>query len=193
MISLKAIKRTDKEMDSVMIPGVLYGPGIENQSIAVDLKEFQAVYKEVGETLITLVLGSASYSALVREVQFDNITGDPIHVDFYQPNLKNTVETHVPVELVGIAPGVSKGGTIVINLHELPVKALPQDLPVKIEVDISVLDDIGSNILVKDVKVGKGVEILGHSEEILVHVAEPTDVDAELQAEEEVVAEVPEN
>ncbi|MDD4410047.1 MAG: 50S ribosomal protein L25 [Candidatus Pacebacteria bacterium] len=185
MISLKAIKRKDKTVELGMIPAVLYGPGIENQNIAVDFKDFQIAHKAAGETLIELKVDNTSYSVLIYDMQEDTMTNEPIHVDFYQPNLKSEVEAHVPVELVGVSPAVSLGGTIVINLHELPVKALPTDLPAKIEVDISILQEIGSHILVKDLKLSKGVEIIGHLDGVIVQIVAPTDVDAELAKEVE--------
>jgi large subunit ribosomal protein L25 len=195
MISLKANKRKGKEVELGMIPAVLYGPGIENLNIVVDFKEFQAIHKVAGETLITLNVDNASYSVLIYDMQFDNMTNDPIHVDFYQPNLKNEVEAHIPVELVGVAPAVSLGGTIVVNLHELPVKALPKDLPSKIEIDVSVLVEMGSHIMLKDIKLPKGVEVVGHQEEVIIQVAALTNVEEELakpvEGAKAPVAEVP--
>ncbi|BFT95012.1 MAG: 50S ribosomal protein L25/general stress protein Ctc [Minisyncoccus archaeiphilus] len=180
MISLKAVKRKGKEVELEMIPAVLYGPGIENLNIAVSFKEFQSVHKEAGETLIELVVDGVSYSVLIHDMQLDTMTSDPIHVDFYQPNLKSEVEAHVPVELVGVAPAVGLGGTLVVNIHELPVKALPKDLPAKIDIDITGLKEIGSHLQVKDLKLPKGVIIVSNSEEVIIQIVAPTDVDAEL-------------
>jgi large subunit ribosomal protein L25 len=182
MISLKANKRDGKGIDFGMIPAVLYGPGIDNQNIVVDQKEFDKVHKEAGEALIQLEIGSTAFSVLIHDVQEDTITNEVIHVDFYQPNLKSEVEAQVPMELIGTAPAVGLGGTIVINHHELTIKALPKDIPSKIEVDVSVLTEIGGHILCKDVKLPKGVALVTHADEVIIQVTAPTDVDAELAA-----------
>lgn len=190
MISLKASKRTNKDVQQIeTIPAVLYGPGIENLNISVNFKEFEKVHKVAGETLIDLDVDGVSYSVLIYDIQFDPMTIEPMHVDFYQPNLKNEVETQVPLELVGVAPAVGIGGTIIANLHELTVKALPKDLPAKIEVDVTVLTDFGNHILVKDLKLPKGVKAISHEDEVIVQIVAPTNVDAELA---EPVAEVKE-
>lgn len=181
MISLKATKRTNKDAQQFgMMPAVLYGPGIENVNIAVDYKEFEKTHKIAGETLIDLSIDGASYSVLIYDTQYDPMTSEVIHADFYQPNLKNEVETHIPLELIGVSPAVGIGGTLITNLHELLIKALPQDLPVKIDVDVSVLVDFGSHILVKDLKLPKGVTVVSHSDEVIVQAVAPTNVDAEL-------------
>ena len=67
------------------------------------------------------------------------MTGEFIHIDFYSPNLKEEVEAEVPIELNGVAGAVSLGGTLIQNLKVLHVKALPGELPHKIEVNVSAL------------------------------------------------------
>ncbi|MCK9393294.1 MAG: 50S ribosomal protein L25 [Candidatus Paceibacterota bacterium] len=180
MISLKATKRADRCSSIDMIPAVLYGPSIENINLEVDGKEFEKVFKSAGESLIELEVDGKKYSVMIYDTQHDPMTIGVIHADFYQPDLKHEVETEIPLELIGIAPAVSLGGTIITNLHELTVKALPKDLPAKIEVDVSGLVAFGNHIMVKDLKLPKGVTAVSHSDEVIVQIVTPANVEVEL-------------
>jgi large subunit ribosomal protein L25 len=181
MYTLQVKLRDKKGVEPGMVPAVLYGPGIENILLQVDKKNFNEVFRESGETLISLKTKDKTYSVLIYDVQKHPYTGELTHVDFYQPNLKEEVETEVPLEIDGEAPAVkSLGGTLITNVKELSVKALPKDLPNKIKIDVSNLNTFDDFILVKDVRVPEGVIILDNPEEIVVQVVEPEKVEEEL-------------
>jgi large subunit ribosomal protein L25 len=163
------------------IPAVLYGSEIENISLEIDKKSFSKVFKDVGETLIDLEVEGKKYSVLIHDTQVNPLTQELIHVDFYQPNLKEEVETEVPIELIGEAPALKLGGTLIVNMKEISVKALPKDLPSKIIIDVSVLNTFEDSITAKDIKLPAGVTIeIENPEETIVQVVEPEDVEEEL-------------
>ncbi len=167
-----------------VLPAVLYGPGLKNENLEINLKEFEKVLQEAGEsTLISLeVEGKKKYLVLVHDLEKDPLKDIPIHVDFYQPDLKKKIEVKIPLVLAGEAPAVkSLAGTLVKNIAEVEVKALPQNLPKEIQVDVTGLKTFEDNILVKDLKVGEGVEILRSAQEIVAHVAPPEKVEEELE------------
>jgi len=182
MISIKAKNRTEKGdlSRNGILPAVLYGPGIESVSLSIDKKEFDKMFKEVGETLISLDVEGKTYSVLIYDTQVDPMTLETIHVDFYQPNLKEEVETEVPLELFGDAPALKLGGTLIANMKELGIKALPKDLPSKIRIDVSSLNTFEDVIMAKDIVLPAGVKIAGNPEEIIVQVVEPEKVEEEL-------------
>jgi large subunit ribosomal protein L25 len=181
MTNLKAKIRKGKVSEPGIIPAVLYGPGIENVSLEIDKKVIEKMYKEVGETLIDLDVEGKTYNVLVHETQVDPLTLELIHVDFYQPNLEEKTEADVNLEIVGIPPAVKFGGTMISNMRQVTVSALPKDLPNKIEVDVSGLSEIGDYIAIKDLKVGDGVEVVfDDPEEIVIQIVKPEDVDKEL-------------
>jgi large subunit ribosomal protein L25 len=163
------------------IPAVLYGPEVDNFSLEVEKKIVQKMFKEVGETLIDLEVEGKVYPVLIYATQLDPITGELIHVDFYQPNLKEEVETEVHLEIIGIAPAVKLGGTLITNMKELTVKALPAKLPSKITIDVSGLNTFDDFITIKDIKVPEGVIIVSEDlEEVVVQVVEISNVEEEL-------------
>ena len=123
------------------IPAVLYGPGFDTAVLTVFKKVFDNIYKEAGESsLVQLEVGAEKTPVLIRGVQRHPLSGEAIHVDFYQPRLDEKIKIMVPVHFQGEAPAVKDfEGTLIQNVNEVEVSALPQDLPSEIAVDVSVL------------------------------------------------------
>ena len=167
-------KRTPKKRNKESIPGVLYGPGMENIVLEVDSKEFMKAYEDAGESsLINLepFEGSEKYLVLIHDTQRDPLTGNIIHIDFYQPDLKKEVEVEVPLRFTGEAPAVKElGGTLVRNFLEVEVSALPEKLPYDIEVNVDKLVTFDDIVTIADLVVPEGVEILKESDEIIALV-----------------------
>ena len=188
-LSAKIRKELGKKVKSLrqqgILPAVLYGHKIKNLNLELDLKEFEKIYSKVGESsLISLNIEGEKqkFLVLIHDIQFDHLTEKPIHIDFYQPELKEEVEVTVPLIFEGEAPAVKDlGGTLVKNISEVEVKALPQNLPHEIKVDIGNLKTFEDNILIKDLIVSKEVKILKEPEEIVAKVTRPEKVEEELE------------
>lgn len=178
-------KKTKSLKRQGSIPAVVYGPGVENVAIEVDEKEFKKVFQKAGESsLIELVVDKEKKPILVHEIQKDPVSNKIIHIDFLQPNLKEEVEVAIPLNFEGVALAEKDlGGTLVKNILELSVKALPQNLPHEIKVDISVLKTFEDHILVKDLVLPQNVQVLKNPEEIVASVLPPQKVEEELAAE----------
>jgi large subunit ribosomal protein L25 len=188
MLSLISHKRNKEEKAALLrnkgvIPGVLYGPKTENTAVQVDEKEFAKVYEEVGESsLVTLEIDNGKSPVLIREVQRDPLRGGVIHVDFYQPRLDKEIEVMVSLVFEGEAPAVKDlGGTLIRNIQEIELKALPQNLPHEIVVDISGLATFEDKIAVKDLKLDTEAEILRDPDDLVAQVVPAEDVESELQ------------
>ena len=155
-----------------------------NRTLTLGLKEFEKIYKEAGEsTLVSLKIDDETkkYSVLIHEVDKNPLTGEPLHVDFYQPSLEEEIEAKVSLILEGEAPAVKNlGGTLIKNISDVVIKALPQHLPKEIRVNIGNLNTFADHILIKDLKVPEGVKILKDPEEIVAKVAPPEKVEEEL-------------
>lgn len=168
-----------------LLPAVLYGPKTKNLALEIDLKEFEKTYQETGESsLISLEVEGQKQKnlVLIHDVKIDPLTEKIIHVDFYQPSLKEEIEAKVPLIFEGTALAVKDlGGTLVKNITEIEVKALPQNLPHEIKVKIDNLKTFEDNILIKDLKVPPGVKILKNPEEIVASVLPPEKVEEEIE------------
>jgi len=187
-------RKTQKLRDKGIIPAILYGPKIENIPLEVSLKEFESVYKESGESsLISIEVSSNTSSSdkseaakkflvLIHKVERNSLTGDPIHIDFYQPVLTEEVEATVPLVFEGEALAVKElGGTLIKEIQELTVRALPQNLPHEIKVNIEKLKTFDDEILIKDLQLPENIKIQRDLEEIVAKVAPPEKVEEELE------------
>ncbi len=181
---LKQLRKTG------VLPANIYGKDVKSTAVELPLKEFEAVYKETGETgLIDLELGSEKRPVLIHNVQLDYMTQLPVHADFYQVNLKEKVKTMVPVELTGEPKAViEKLGLLLQTLNEMEVEALPSDLPEKIEIDVTNLAAVNDQILVSDVKIPTGVEILTDQAQVIAKISELISKEAEAELEAEAAA-----
>lgn len=172
-ISGRKVKNLRKEG---ILPGNVSGKKIKSEAVQVILKDFEKVYKEVGETgLLTLEVGKEEKPVLIHNLQLNPVSEAPVHVDFLQVDLKEKVEAGVPVELTGESPAEKQAlGTVVQYLNEIKVEALPMDLPEKFIVDTSELAEVDQSILVKDLKVDRSkVDIKTGADEIVVKVEPP--------------------
>lgn len=192
-----------------LLPANIYGKKTKSLSVQLPAKLFLSVFKEVGETgLLELKVGGEDTvrPVLVHNVHFHPVSSDPLHVDFYQVDLKEKVTTKIPVEIIGESLAVKdKIGILIQPLSEVEVEALPADLPEKIEVDISGLKAVGGIITVDQVKVAPGVKILTDGKEVLAKIEPPAkeeeiivpppaaegEVEGEVPAEEAVEGESP--
>lgn len=166
-------RKVKKLREEGKLPANIYGKGVKSTSIEVDEKDFKKVYGEAGETgIIEISIGKEMHPVLVNNIQNDPITGNILHVDFRQVNLKEKVSAEVPVETTGESPAEKQGlGTAVQYLDEIEVEALPMDLPEVFEVDLTKLSEVDQAIFVKDMPVDKSkVEIKQDPDEIVVKV-----------------------
>lgn len=164
------------------IPAVLYGPSLKNLNLEVDPEEFEKTYKKVGSSsMINLLVDKKKFLVLIQAVQRNPISDKPIHVDFFQPSLKEEIEARIPLVFEGEVPAVKElGGTFVRNFAEIEIKSLPQHLPHEIRVDISKLKTFEDIIFVKDIPVPENVKILRNPDDIVAFIARPEKVEEEL-------------
>lgn len=199
ILSAKIRKETGSNVESLRIkgilPGILYGPKIKNVLLEIDLKEFEKVYKESGESsLISLELqeegvSPKKFSVIIHDITKDAINRKPIHVDLFQPDLTEEIEVMIPLIFEGEAPAAKDfGGTLVRNIHEIQVKALPQNLPHEIKVNVENLKTLEDIILIENLSVPEGVKILKDGKEIvaLVRVSEKVEEELAKPVEEKV-------
>lgn len=177
-------KQVKQLRENGQIPVVLYGHDTDNVALTLDAKAFRRVYREAGtNSLVTLNYGDATAQVLVQDVQEHPVTGDPVHVDLYAVNMKETVQTEVPLSFEGTAPAVKDlSGNFIANLHEIEVESLPTDIPHEIVVDIAVLATFEDAIRAKDLKLPANVTLITDPEETIAYVEEPRS-EEELEAE----------
>jgi large subunit ribosomal protein L25 len=191
----KKVKRLRREG---LLPGVVYGPVMnETISVSVNEREFKKFYLQHGHsTIFTLKWDGGSQPVLIREVQYEPVRHDPLHVDFFAPNMRVTLRQSVTVTLQHTSENIEGGGVLQQVLNEIEVEALPADLPSEITVDISNLTAVGDVLHVSDIQAPAGVQIITDPEStvasIIVQVSEPVEGEDEAEAEEVVGGDAPE-
>lgn len=175
-INLQNREETGKKVRNLrksgMTPVVCYGSGEKSKNFSVNTRELEKLLRE-HTTVIELDGDAKGKSVLLQEVVYHPVTEIPIHVDFLYIDTKQEVEYEVPVNTIGEAPGVKlQGGLLILAHQSIEVKALPQDLPSSLEIDVSSLEEIGSHLYVKDLKLSPKVSLVTNGEEILVSIVQ---------------------
>ena len=191
--SLKAQTRTviSKGLNRLrrdgLLPGVLYGSNVDPVALQLPAHEAgQLLTRLQGTVLIDLEVDGQTHTTIVRELQRDVLRGNPVHVDFMAVDMEQVLNIRVPISLVGESPAVATGEyAVMTSLYELEVECLPKDIINIIEVSVEGLTDLGDTILVSDVGVPEGINILTDLEESVARVAYAGIVEVEEEEEEE--------
>jgi large subunit ribosomal protein L25 len=145
-VATKALRNADK------VPCVLYGGENPLHFSANELDFSKLVYTPSAHTVVLDMEGVQKVNAILQDIQFHPVSDKILHVDFYQLFDDKEVSMDIPVTIEGSAPGVMlEGGTLVVSKRKLKVKALPNNLPDFITVDISKLR-LGGKISVIDLE-----------------------------------------
>jgi large subunit ribosomal protein L25 len=160
------------------VPGIVFGKGEESTPVQIDAKAFEALYRQAGRTSVVnmhLPGKSGTTSGIIKSVQRNPLSGSAIHVDFFLVNLMQEMEIDVPIVFTGEAPAVEEtGGTLLHNLSSLHVKALPNDIPQQVVVDVSVLHSLDVAIHVRDLSLNRDlVHVLTDGDTLVATVVPP--------------------
>jgi large subunit ribosomal protein L25 len=157
-----------------LVPTIAYGKGLPSTPIAVAPKQVATILRsELGKnTLIELALGGKKLLAMIRDFTLHPVQRSLEHVDFVEVKLDQPVDVRVPLVPLGKAVGVTKGGVLRVVHRVIPVRCLPDRIPVKIETDVTNLE-LGEHIATQDLKLPPGVAVRLPAEQTLVAVVAP--------------------
>ena len=169
---VKALRR------SGVTPANIYGHKIESQAVQAATPEIIHVLRTSSRNAIfdvTVDGDGATRPVVVRDIKRDPVTDKILHIDFFQISLTEKMRADVSVVLVGTSPAVSTyGGVLLQTLDSVAVEALPADIPVHFEVDVSVLTELEQGIHVRDLAVDASKVTLHTDPEVVVaRVATP--------------------
>lgn len=170
---------------SGLVPCVLYGNDTEHLSLQCEYKEIFRAYKKAGEsTIVDLNTGKESVPALFHVLQFDPVSDNITHVDFYAVDMKKEIDANVPIHFEGESLAVKElGGVLVTSYDHVSVKCLPTNLPHHLTVSLESLEEFHSSLSVADITVPEGVVLALEPEVVIATIQEPR--------KEEVIEEVP--
>jgi large subunit ribosomal protein L25 len=186
-------RKVNKGRREGLVPSVIYGHGVPSKSLWVVALDLKRLLRKSGEsTIIDLQIdGKDDRNVLIHEIQRHGISNQFTHIDFFQVNMAEKIETEVELVFIGESKAVKEmGGILVKNIDKVTVKCLPADLPSHIDVDISLIDSFEKHLTIGDLKVSAKVE-LEIDPETVVALVTPARTEAELaELEEKVDADV---
>ena len=160
-----------------IMPVHLYGGDSGPLSLQGDSAEINKLLPRVGLNIPVSVVvedGETGEICFVREVQRHPLTQDILHVDFLRVDVKSKITASVPIEVIGDSPAVRLlGGTLIQNMQSINVEALPLNVPEKITVDITSIEDFETAIHISDISVEGDISITNPSDALVARVAPP--------------------
>jgi large subunit ribosomal protein L25 len=171
------------------LPAVVFGRGLDSDSVSVDAHEFDVLRRHVGaNTLIDLTVdGGKTTPILVHDVQLHRITRVPLHADLYVVRMTDELTVDVPLVAEGESEAADNlGGTVLHLIEHVRVRALPDHLPQSIHYSIEGLRTFDDLIHVSDLTIPGDATLLNDPTEVVAKVLPPR------VEEEPVVAEAPE-
>lgn len=177
-----------------LIPCILYGPASKETTPlvvkTVDLSKALATEAK-SNVLVTLKIEGDKKKArtvMFRGFQRDPLKRDIIHIDLYELMMDHKIIVDVPVHFTGKAQGVALGGILQHEARTLKVECLPNQIPDKIDVDVTPLA-IGHSLHVKDITLPQGLKVVGDPNVTVALVAAPM-AEVEVKTAEEAKAEI---
>ncbi len=175
-VVLKAVKRDviGKQVRALrragQLPAVIYGRHVEPLSISLDARSATlALNKASSSSLVTLDVDGVEFVALVREKQRDFIKGNFKHIDFLALDMTEKIRTKVRLHFMGVSSAVKDFNAVLVHrIDAFEIECLPNDLPERINVDISPLKEIGNSVHVRDIAVPENVTVLADVDDIVV-------------------------
>jgi large subunit ribosomal protein L25 len=174
-----------------MIPGVVYGHEEATASVAVSAEELERAVRH-GVHVVDLQDGKKLEKALIKDLQWDHLGKELLHVDFARVGADERVVVTVPVEIRGIAPGIAAGGVLDQPLHSLAVECPVIAVPESVRVNVSTLQ-LGAAIHIRDLVLPAEVKAMADPDAVVIQViakqeeAEPTAAPTGDQAEPEII------
>jgi large subunit ribosomal protein L25 len=158
-----------------LIPAVCYGPFDKPVHVAVDpnaLKKAIATPHKLNTVIKLQIDGTGEKTVLFKSYEKDPIDGHILHADFQEVRMDKDVDVHVPVVLTGRPAGAAEGGILQQVLRTIVVRCRPDQIPDKIEVDVSALQ-ISESLHVSDVKAPAGIKFRTAGNQTVAVVAIP--------------------
>jgi large subunit ribosomal protein L25 len=153
------------------VPGVLYGGALDPVNIAVKANEFKKALhsgKLLGHT-VTLKYGDETQLVIAKDVQFHPVTDDAVHFDLYRVDEHQLIKISIPVHFKNhdASPGLKRGGTLNVAVHEVELMVPADQIPEELLVDLTGLD-IGDSVRSGAIALPKGAQLSAHDRDVVV-------------------------
>jgi len=157
------------------VPAVAYGKGLTSALLSVSPKDVLSILtsERSKNTVIEMEAGAhGKLLVMIKDYTYHPVHRGLEHVDFVQVKLDQPVEVDVPLVHHGKPAGVTAGGIIRVVYRTVPVKCVPDKIPLKLEIDITHLE-LNEHVSTKDLKMPDGVSVRLPAEQTLIAVVTP--------------------
>ncbi|GAB4155069.1 MAG: 50S ribosomal protein L25 [Planctomycetota bacterium] len=142
------------------VPGNLVMPETnESLMLELDLADVRTIVKKRSLHVELEIDGVGSRKAVVKEIAWNSLTDEILHVDFMHAQEGKPIRAEIPITFKGSGEVTVKGGILTISIDRLPVQAVPEVIPENILVDVAILP-LGSFVAVRDLQLPEGVKVL---------------------------------
>ena len=148
------------------LPAIVYGHKKEPVAISLDAHDFVKGLHH-GRRLIDVQVGGKKEKMIIKELQYDYLGKDIIHVDLMRVDMSETVKVAIPIELKGIAAGTHEGGIVEEHVDRLEIECKVSDIP---EIIVVLVKDVhvGDALHAGEIELPDGVKLVGSPEMLLV-------------------------
>lgn len=164
----KGSRKAAKLRKQGLLPGVVYGHKQDVAQVSLNYEEFDRAVRKQHARALTITLNGKSETVLIKELQWDHLGQNMVHVDLWRVDKDETVKVVVPVELRG-APKSMGGGVLDQPFHTLHVECLAIAIPDSIRIEITNLT-LGNPVHVRDLTLPAGVKVLESPETVVVQI-----------------------
>jgi large subunit ribosomal protein L25 len=151
------------------VPAIIYGHKQAPVPIALESEAVWDLIKRATHLAELSVDGGASETVLIRDVQWDHLGKEIIHLDFARVSAEESIETEVRLDLKGTAPGLAEGGVLEQLVHSVRVTCRAGSIPDTIRIDVTNLH-VGEAVHVRDLALPAGVTLDADPDQLLVHI-----------------------
>ncbi len=160
------------------VPGIIYGGTEENQTISLSTKKVKTLIDQENflSNIISLKIDGKSMNVLPRDVAFDPISDDPIHIDFLRIVKGAKIILEIPVKFINneTCPGLKRGGVLNIVRRKVELKCPTENIPTELVVDLEGLE-IGASIKISSINLPENVkQTIQGRDFVIATVAAPT-------------------
>lgn len=159
-------KAAAKERKQGRIPAVVYGHKKEPEAISLDAHNLVEGLHH-GHRLMDIKIGKKTQKVLVKDIQYDYLGRNIIHVDLVRVDITETIKVTVPIELKGTAKGTHEGGVITEHIDHLEIECQAANIPESIVVNVTDME-VGDTLHAKDVELPPSTKLSSSPDILLV-------------------------
>jgi large subunit ribosomal protein L25 len=163
--------RPERVRESGYVPAVVYGKGMESKSVKIKTSDLRAFLSGYGKNAIFSAefADEGDISVLVKDIQYDPVRKDFMHVDFQKISLSEKIHMNVPVRITGRETVERRGGVVAHQIDEITVECLPQDVPKSIAANVSDMHT-GQSLTAGQLMLPEGVLLLTEPDSVILTI-----------------------